>query len=41
MLIPIADRAAEILYKKRNPLFIQKHYNAAYPLLSLFEDVLV
>jgi uncharacterized protein len=38
MLIPIADRLGERLYKKRAPMFIQKHYNAVYPLLSLLED---
>jgi len=38
MLLPIADRVGAILYRKRDPLFIQKHYNAAYPLLSLIED---
>lgn len=38
ILIPIADQLGEILYKKRAPLFIQKHYNAAYPLISYMED---
>jgi uncharacterized protein len=38
--MPIADRVAERLYKKRNPLFLHKHYNAAYPALSLLEDSL-
>lgn len=38
MLMPIADRVGNTLYKKRNPHFIQKHYNAAYPVLSLLED---
>jgi len=38
MLVPIADRVGETLYRERNPLFIQKHYNAAYPVLSLIED---
>ena len=38
MLLPIADRVAEKLYKKRSPVFIQKHYNPEYPLLSLIED---
>ena len=40
MLVPIADRVAETLYKERNPHFLHKHYNAAYPILSLMEDVL-
>jgi uncharacterized protein len=38
ILLPIADRLAEKLYKKRNALFIQKHYNDMFPLLSLIED---
>jgi uncharacterized protein len=38
MLMPIADRVGNYLYKKRNPLFLHKHYNAAYPVLSLLED---
>jgi uncharacterized protein len=41
LLIPIADRIAETLYRERNPLFLHKHYNAAYPILSLLEDGLV
>lgn len=40
MLIPIADRVGEKLYKRRDPLFLHKHYNSAYPVLSLLEDVL-
>lgn len=40
MIIPIADRAGEILYRERNPLFLHKHYNAAYPVLSFLEDSL-
>jgi len=40
MLLPIADRVGETLYAERNPHFIQKHYNPAYPVLSLMEDVL-
>ena len=39
-LIPIADRVAGILYRRQDPLFIQKHYNPAYPVLSLMEDSL-
>jgi len=38
ILTPVADRVAEILYRRRDPLFIQKHYNRAYPVLSLLED---
>ncbi len=40
MLMPIADKVGEYLYKKRSPLFLHKHYNAAYPVLSLLEDTL-
>lgn len=38
MLMPIADRVGRILYEKRDPHFLHKHYNAAYPVLSLMED---
>lgn len=40
MLIPIADEIGETLYRQRDPLFLQKHYNSAYPVLSLLDDVL-
>lgn len=38
MLIPLADRVGDTLYAEQNPLFLNKHYNPAYPLLSLLED---
>ncbi len=38
ILLPIADSLAERLYHERNALFMQKHYNALYPTLSLAED---
>ncbi len=38
MLLPIADRLAAKLYRKRNAMFIQKHYNDFYPIISLAED---
>ncbi len=38
MMMPIADRVAEKLYKSREPHFLHKHYNDAYPALSLIED---
>lgn len=38
MLIPIADRLAEKLFKKRSAMFIQKQYNELFPLISLAED---
>ena len=36
--MPIADRLAEELYNKRSEMFIQKHYNDLFPLVSLVED---
>jgi uncharacterized protein len=38
MLSPIADKLGNKLFANKAPMFIQKHYNVAYPLLSLFED---
>jgi uncharacterized protein len=38
LLLPIADRLAEKLYKKKSAMFIQKHYNDMFPMLSLIED---
>ncbi len=38
MLLSIADRLAHKLFKKRNAMFIQKHYNDIYPFLSMIED---
>lgn len=38
LLIPIADKLAEKLYKRRNGMFIQKHYNEMFPVISLIED---
>ena len=37
-IMPIADRLAERLFAKRSPMFIQKHYNEMFPLISLVED---
>ncbi len=37
-VLPITDRLAERLYKRRDPMFIQKHYNEMFPLISLVED---
>jgi uncharacterized protein len=36
--LPIADRLAARLFKRRSALFIQKQYNELFPLLSLVED---
>ena len=38
IVLPIADRLAERLYRERSALFIQKQYNDFYPLVSLAED---
>ncbi|MDP4090567.1 MAG: radical SAM protein [Bacillota bacterium] len=38
LLLPIADKLAERLFRKKSGLFIQKHYNEMFPLLSLIED---
>ncbi|MCZ7584670.1 MAG: SPASM domain-containing protein [Deltaproteobacteria bacterium] len=38
ILVRLADEIGHRLYKKRNPRFIQKHYNVIYPVLSLLED---
>jgi uncharacterized protein len=38
IITPIADAAAENLFKARNALFIHKHYNEMYPIMSLIED---
>jgi uncharacterized protein len=40
ILIPLADRIGNALYAERNPMFLHKHYNTAYPLLSFLEDSL-
>ena len=38
LLLPIADKLAARLYRRRSAMFIQKHYNDFYPLVSLVED---
>jgi len=38
MLVPIADRIGAELFQERNALFLHKHYNPAWPLLSLLEE---
>ncbi|MCL2344099.1 MAG: hypothetical protein FWC62_09450 [Firmicutes bacterium] len=38
IVLPIADRLAERLYKQGSAIFIQKQYNDFYPLASLAED---
>ena len=41
IVLPIADKLAGRLFKERNALFIQKHYNELYPVISLIEDTVV
>jgi uncharacterized protein len=38
IVLPIADRLAARLFKKKSALFIQKQYNELFPLISLAED---
>ena len=38
ILLPIADRLAEQLYRSRAAIFLQKEYNDMFPLLSMVED---
>jgi len=38
LLTPIADYVAETLYKNQSALFMHKHYNEMYPVMSLVED---
>jgi len=39
MITPIADHAAEELFKQKNAMFIHKHYNEMYPVMSLIDDM--
>lgn len=41
LLTPIADRVANRLWKKRDPHFLHKHYNPAFPVLAFLDDVVV
>jgi uncharacterized protein len=38
LVTPIADWIGETLWAERAPLFVQKHYNAGFAMLSLIED---
>jgi len=38
IVTPIADRLAERLWRRRDPVFLHKHYNAAAPILDLLAD---
>ena len=40
LLIPIADRLANRLWRRRNAVFLHKHYNPAYPVLSFAEQAM-
>ena len=35
---PIADYVAQTLYKEGNAMFMHKHYNELYPVVSFMED---
>jgi uncharacterized protein len=39
LVLPLADSLAERLYRERVPMFIQRHYNPAFPVLSFLEDL--
>jgi uncharacterized protein len=39
LITPIVDYAAEKLYKDKSALFMHKHYNELYPVMSLVEDM--
>jgi len=39
MLAAVADQVGAELFAERNPRFLQKHYDPAYPVLSLLEDL--
>lgn len=41
ILIPIVDRLGGRLFRRRAPLFIQRHYNARYSFASYIEDHLL
>ena len=38
LVTPIVDEVAEVLYKADHALFLHKHYNELYPVMSLLED---
>jgi len=38
IVLPIADRLAERLYRQGSAIFMQKHYNDYYPIMSIVED---
>jgi len=38
ILTPIVDQVASELYNEKNAMFMHKHYNELYPIMSLVED---
>ena len=38
MVTPIADEIARELWAERAPMFVQKHHNKGFAILSLVED---
>jgi len=38
LITPIADYVAQMLFTERNAMFMHKHYNDFYPVMSLLED---
>jgi len=40
MLVTIADRLAETLFRHKSAMFLQKNYNSMFPVISLIEDKL-
>ncbi|MDP6116331.1 MAG: radical SAM protein [Planctomycetota bacterium] len=41
VLMPIADDVGKRLWKQRNPNFVHKHYNPAFPVLSFAEQLMI
>ena len=39
LVFPIVDRLAERLFKSRDAMFLHRHYNPAFPILSFLEDL--
>lgn len=39
ILTPMADRLAGELFGKRDPLFLQRHYDKLFPLRSFLDDL--
>ena len=40
IILPLADHLADTLYKERNPLFLQRHYNPMFPVMSFLADMM-